>query len=118
MHNDIRKAKTFTEAWRYGEIDALKIGLDYEYYWGKITPAIFAKYCEAYNDRLAEKQKMLDVANWQLGAYVRLAICDAFKQKNASSVYPKHPFSEQQKSTLKRKFTDAETRAFIKKGEC
>lgn len=60
---------------------------------------------------------MLDVANWQLGAYVRLAICDAFKGKNASSVYPKQPFTTKQKSTLKRKFTDAETRAYIK-GEC
>lgn len=97
--------------WAEGEIEALSIGVDLEFYWGeKMTPLIYQKYVNAYSMRMNREREAVDASNHLLGLYVRRAVADVLSGKNK---YPERPFLAKKQTTLERVYSKEETEAFI-----
>lgn len=63
--------------------------MDLKYFWS-LTPKQFFKYVEVYKAKQEAKFKEIDVANFNLGRYIRIAVNDAY---TGSTNYPDQPFS-------------------------
>lgn len=65
--------------------ESIKYGMTYSQFWCE-NPQLYYTYEEVYLDRLKEK----DILNWQLGQYIKSAICSSFDEKGRSK-YPDKP---------------------------
>lgn len=70
--------------WRSLEIDALSIGLSYEYFW-TINPNIYKLYRDAHFEKQKAQMRQHDLLNFYLGRYVAFGVNDPQK-------YPSQPF--------------------------
>ena len=84
--------------WREIEEDAIKIGLDLNYFW-TLTPKQWAKYVKVFNEKEKLRIKEMDMLNYTLGKYIAIGI-------NDPKHYPNKPFSE--KDTDLKAMTDEE----------
>ena len=84
--------------WREMEEDALKIGLDLEYYW-RLNPKQYAKHIKVFNEKEEQRLKEKDLFNFMLGKYVAYAF-------NDPKHYPSKPFTD--KNTDLKPMTDDE----------
>ena len=99
--------------WQQSEIDALKVGLSLDYFWGAITPKEYLKHVKAYVERLEDQRISTDYTNWLLGMYIGSAVGDIFRKEGTMAKYPKKPHL-QKTSTLNRVYTKEETEAFLR----
>lgn len=70
--------------WREQEKDAIRIGLNLDYYWF-LNPLQFQKYVEVYEEREEQRIKEMDIMNYLLGQYIAFAV-------NDPQSYPSTPF--------------------------
>lgn len=84
--------------WRDSEEDAIRIGLDLNYYW-TLNPKQWAKYIKVFNEKETQRLKEVDTFNFILGKYIAFAVNDPKK-------YPSKPFTE--KNTELEPMTDEE----------
>ena len=84
--------------WRDMEGDAIRIGLDLNYYWN-LNPKQYAKHIKVFNEKEEQRLKEKDLFNFMLGKYVAYAF-------NDPKHYPSKPFTE--KTTQLEQMTDEE----------
>lgn len=70
--------------WRSLEVDAIALGLTYEYFWS-INPKIYNVYRDAMYEREKEAIRKADFLNHLLGQYIGIAVNDGKK-------YPSKPY--------------------------
>lgn len=75
------------------EEDAIRIGLDLNYYWS-LTPKQWSKYVKIYNEKETQRLKEADTLNYILGKYIAYAV-------NDPKHYPQKPFTDNEKRELK-----------------
>ena len=84
--------------WRDMEEDAIRIGLDLDYFWS-LNPKQWAKHIKVFNEKEEKRFKEIDLFNYMLGKYVAYAF-------NDPKHYPSKPFTE--KTTQLEQMTDEE----------
>ena len=84
--------------WRDMEEDAIRIGLDLNYYWN-LNPKQYAKHIKIFNEKEEQRLKENDLFNFMLGKYVAYAF-------NDPKHYPSKPFND--KTTQLEPMTDEE----------
>lgn len=72
--------------WRDMEEDAIRIGLDLQYFWN-LNPKQWAKYVKVFNEMEKQRLREIDTLNYVLGKYIAYAV-------NDPKHYPNKPFSE------------------------
>lgn len=65
--------------------EAIKYGMTYEQFWFD-CPSLYYVYQDAYKEKLKEK----DIFNWQLGAYIQMAVATMLDAKGKAK-YPEEP---------------------------
>ena len=84
--------------WRDMEEDAIRIGLDLNYYWS-LNPKQYEKHIKVFKEKEEMRFKEVDTFNYILGKYIAYAV-------NDPKHYPNKPFTE--KNTELKPMTDEE----------
>lgn len=80
------------------EEDAIRIGLDLNYYWS-LNPKQYEKHIKVFKEKEEMRFKEVDTLNYILGKYIAYAV-------NDPKHYPNKPFTE--KNTELKPMTDEE----------
>ena len=92
--------------WRSQEIEALRIGLDLEYFW-RLNVKQWIKHIQAFNETESRRAKEIDQLNHILGKYISFAYHDPRK-------YPNTPFLSSQIEEPLRDMTTEEMEKMAK----
>lgn len=84
--------------WRDMEEDAIRIGLDLNYYWS-LNPKQYEKHIKVFKEKEEMRFKEVDTLNYILGKYIAYAV-------NDPKHYPNKPFTE--KNTELKPMSDEE----------
>lgn len=86
--------------WRELEEDAIRIGLDLNYFWS-LNVKEYEKHIKIYNEKQIERIKEQDSLNYMLGKYIAFAF-------NDPKHYPNKPFTEKDNDTKLKPMSDEE----------
>ena len=94
-------------------IQALRYGMTYNQFWVD-EPELYYIYEQAHKEELEDRLREKDISNWQLGQYIKLAICASFDDKQRCK-YPNEPvFFAKQEKKLERPKNAKEMREYFR----
>lgn len=94
-------------------IQAIRYGMTYNQFWVD-DPELYYIYEQAHKEELEDRLREKDISNWQLGQYIKLAICASSDDKQRCK-YPNEPvFFAKQEKKLERPKSAKEMREYFR----